>query len=275
MPLSSVKILICYYGKAPWYFPFFLHSCKYNPTIGFLIFSDIHYDGDIPSNVTIINKSIDEIKCLAEKKLGFAVTIDAPYKLCDFKPAYGYIFSEYIQGYDFWGQSDIDIIYGDIRKFMSEEVLNKYDFISMRHDYTTGCFALYRNNPLMTGIFKRSRDFELVFTSSKHLCFDECNFVQDLLTAGKSIFEINTQIESFTHIIKRAQERNEINAHFDFILMEGLPGSLKFDKGRIIYKNTFEAILYHLFWLKRVYTPEKAWSRIPDTYRISPRCIYI
>jgi len=35
---------------------------------------------------------------MASRKLGFKVTINNPYKLCDFKPAYGLFFEEYTQG---------------------------------------------------------------------------------------------------------------------------------------------------------------------------------
>ena len=115
---NKIIILICYYGEFPWYFSYFLHSCKYNPTIDFLIFSDIKHTYHLPVNVMIVNKSIEEIKTLTSKKLGFKINIDFPYKLCDYKPAYGLIFEDYTRGYNFWGQSDIDVIYGNIRNFM-------------------------------------------------------------------------------------------------------------------------------------------------------------
>ncbi len=273
-PINKIIVLICYYGEFPWYFPYFLHSCKFNPTIDFLIFSDIKHTFHLPSNVTIVNKSIAEIKTLTSKKLGFKVNIDFPYKLCDYKPAYGLIFKDYTKGYDFWGQSDIDVIYGNIRNFMTDEMLNKYDFMSIRHDYTSGCFALYRNNELINNMFKRSKDYRKVFSNSQHYCFDECNFAWDELTGGKSIFEVKTEIESFTHIIKAAEKNSEIQAYFDFILIEGLVGKMKFDKGKIVYKNLYEGILYHLYWLKRVYFPAKISKRIPDVYHISPTRIY-
>ena len=41
------------------------------------------------------------------------MTIEDAYKLTDFKPAYGEIFQDYIIQYDFWGFTDIDLIYGD------------------------------------------------------------------------------------------------------------------------------------------------------------------
>jgi hypothetical protein len=272
---NSIAVLTCWYGPYPWYLPYFIHSCTYNPTIDFIIITDNkQLIPNKPQNIKIVSKTIEEIKLTACKKLGFTVNIDYPYKLCDFKPAYGFLFSELIKGYDFWGQSDLDIIYGDIRSFITDEMLNTYDFISLRHDYTTGCFALYKNNETMNSFFMRSKDYKTVFGNPQHYCFDECNFVWDDLTAGKSIFDLETAIESFTHLIKAAQATNEIKAHFDFILMEGKTGRVIFDNGKIIYKKKFEAVLYHLFWLKKLYNPKLVPKKIPDKYYISPTKIY-
>ena len=247
----------------------------FNPTIDIYIITDNKETiENKPENVRIIHKTIEEIKDTAFEKLGFAVSIDSPYKLNDYKPAYGFLFPEIIKSYDFWGHSDLDIVYGDVRAFLPDEMLAEYDFISLRHDYTSGCFCLYRNNQKMNTLFKRSKDYELVLSSPKHYCFDECNFAWDELTAGRSILELNTEIESFTQVIKAAQLRNEIRAHFDFILMEGKTGRVVFDEGKIIYKNEFEAILYHLFCLKKVYTPGRVPKKIPDKYYFSPTRIY-
>jgi hypothetical protein len=271
----SIGVLICWYGYYPWYLPYFIHSCSYNPTIDFLIVTDNKTEiSNKPDNVRVFYKKLEEINSTATKKLGFQVNIEHAYKLCDFKPAYGFLFSEILSDYDFWGQADLDIIYGNIRDFITFEMLENYDFISVRHDYTTGCFALYKNNKKMNTFFMRSKDYKPVFSNPQHYCFDECNLVWDDLTAGKSIFELETEIESFTHIIKAAELTGEIKAHFDFLLMEGKTGRVVFDNGKIIYKNQFEAILYHLFWLKKIYNPIKLPNKIPDKFYISPTRIY-
>lgn len=273
--MGSIAIITCWYGPYPWYFPYFIHSCSYNPTIDFIIITcNKEKIPDKPDNVKIVYKTIEEIQNTASNKLGFFVNINHPYKFCDLKPAYGFLFTEIINAYDFWGQSDLDIIYGNIRTFITNEMLNEFDFISVRHDYTTGCFALYRNCEKMNTFFMRSKDYKEVFSCSKHYCFDECNFAWDDLTAGKSIFELETEIESFTHIIKAAELTNEIKAHFDFILIEGKTGRVVFNNGKIIYKNMFEAILYHLFWLKKIYSPASRPKKIPNRYFISPTRIY-
>src|SRR5665811_1376568 len=125
--MRSIAILTCWYGSYPWYFPYFIHSCSYNPTIDFFIITDNHaLIHNKPENVKIIYKTLEEIKKAASEKLGIKVNIDYPYKLCDFKPAYGFLFPEIIKGYDFWGQSDLDVIYGDIRGFITDEMLVTY-----------------------------------------------------------------------------------------------------------------------------------------------------
>ncbi|WP_276378961.1 DUF6625 family protein [Flavobacterium sp. H4147] len=273
--MKSIAVITCWYGEYPWYFPYFIHSCAFNPSIDFYIITDnLETILRKPDNVIIVLKTLEELKLDASEKLGFQVNIDYPYKLCDFKPAYGFLFPEIIEEYDFWGQSDLDIIYGNIRDFITIDMLDKYDFISVRHDYTTGCFALYKNNPIMNTFFMKSKDYMKVLSNSKHYCFDECNFAWDELTSGKAIFDLDTEIESFTHIIKKAELKNEIKVHFDFILLEGLTGRITFDNGRVYYKNQFEGIMYHLFWFKKIYNVNKKVLKVPDKYYISKTKIY-
>ena len=270
-----IVVLTCWSGPYPWYLPYFIHSCSFNPTIDFYIITDNRNKvADLPSNVKLIYKTLEDFNTNASQRLGFTVCVNDPYKLNDYKPAYGYLFPEIIKGYDFWGHSDLDVVYGDIRAFLDDELLSKYDFISVRHDYTAGCFCLYRNNKKMNTFFMKSKDYKQVMEEQKHYCFDECNFAWSELREGKSILDLDTEIESFTHVIKAAELKKEINAHFDFILMEGHAGRLIFEDGKIIYKNQFEVILYHMVWLKEIYSPAKVFKKIPDKYYISPTRIY-
>ena len=90
--MPRIIFIIAYIGNYPWYFPYFLHSCRYNPTVDFLIFTDNDKPNlELPPNVKIIPYSIEQFKFQASKALGFDVAAESGYKLCDFKPAYGYI----------------------------------------------------------------------------------------------------------------------------------------------------------------------------------------
>ena len=184
------------------------------------------------------------------------------------------MFPEITEGYDFWGHCDLDLIYGDLKDFLTEDFLKNYDYISLRNDYTTGCFGLFRNNEVLNHYFKKSKDYVKVFSESKHYCFDECNFMWDELAYGKSIFELDTEIESFTHLMKKAEINSELRTHFDFILLEGFTGKITYNRGKIYYKRKYEGILFHLFWLKKVFNPAKKILKIPNRYKISPTRIY-
>lgn len=274
MPLSKIAILICWYCPYPWYFPYFIHSCSFNPTVDFIIITDNKEPiPNQPTNVKIIYKTLDEIKATASEKLDFTVNIDYPYKLCDFKPAYGFLFPKVIKDYDFWGHGDIDVVYGNIRNFMTEEILNSYDIISSRHDYITGNFCLFRNNEQMNTLFMQSKDFKTVFSSTEHYCFDECNFLFDELKKGASIFDFPDHIQSMTYVVKKAAEEGKLKAFFDFIIVEGTPGKIKWERGKMIYKDLYEALYYHLVIFKKECRNPVVLNPIPDTFYFTSKKI--
>jgi len=273
--MKHIAFFIVYLGNYPWYFPYFLHSCRYNPTVDFLIFTDNKAKLDLPPNVKIIPYSLEQFKTEASKALGFEVAIESGYKLCDFKPAYGFIFRDWIKNYDFWGYCDVDVIFGNIRAFMTDELLNEYDIISARHDYLTGCFALYRNNEFMRELFKQSKDYRKVFTEPRNFFFDETNFAFEAFEKGLHYSLIKTEIESMTHVVRRLQEANKLKAYFEFQIVEGFAGNMLWNKGTLIYRKQFEAMLYHLVRFKRKYSePVNLQRTIPDKFRIGKKKIY-
>jgi len=274
MNTVSIVFIICWQGNYPWYFPYFLHSCRYNPDIDFLIFSDNNAKLILPPNVKIIQYSIKQFKADASKKLGFEVAVETGYKLCDFKPAYGFIFQDYIKDYDFWGYCDVDVIFGNIRAFMTEELLNEYDIISARHDYLPGCYALSRNNPFMRELFKQSKDYRKVYTEPRNFFFDEGNFAYEEFEKVH-YSQIKTEVESMTHVVKRLEEEGKLRAYFEFQIVEGFAGNMLWDKGKLIYRKEFEAMLYHLVRFKRKYSEPVDLQRIiPDKFRIGKKKIY-
>ena len=201
------------------------------------------------------------------------LTINHSYKLCDFKPAYGLIFEDLIKKYDFWGFGDIDVIYGNIRNFITKNLLENFDLISVRPDWTPGCFLLFKNEKKMNLLFKKSKDYEKVFTSDIHFCFDETNFAHDSFTEGKHYLQIDTEIESMMHVIKKLEEENYIKPFFDLFIIEGIPGKLIWNKGKMTYRNKYEILLYHLIELKSFYKPKKIPQPIPDYFTISQKKI--
>lgn len=273
--MIRIALISCFIGKLPWYFEYFLHSCKYNPDVDFYVVTDdITYSGSVPGNVHLVFRTLQDISTVASEKIGFKVNIPYGYKLCDFKPAYGIIFDDIISGYDFWGHSDIDIIFGDIREFITDELLNEYDLISVRPDWLTGCFLLYRNTNKINTIFQFSKDYRKVFTNDKHYCFDETNFMHDEFSEGKSYTDIPCEVESMMHVVKKLEAENYLKPYFDLHIIEGLPGKLKWKDGKMYYRGKYEILLYHMIFFKKQYKPLQNIRSMPDSFTISPTKIY-
>lgn len=172
MQENKIVFIIPYFGKFRSYFQLFLNSCKYNENIAWLIFTDDYTKYDYPENVKVIYTTFEETKRLYQNKFDFKISLNKPYKLCDFKPAYGYIYEDYIKGYDFWGYCDTDVIFGQIRDFYTDNLLNKYDKLGF-----LGHCTLYRNNTNINRLFMSringKERYKEVFSSDKIFQFDE------------------------------------------------------------------------------------------------------
>ncbi|MBQ7562339.1 MAG: hypothetical protein IJS99_11025, partial [Synergistaceae bacterium] len=137
----SVALILPYYGTFPNYFPLWLKSAGCNKNFDFFVFTDIDCSCyKIPENVHVVKMTLDEIRERANKHLDFECVLNTPYKLCDYKPLYGLIFQDYLRDYEFWGHVDPDVIWGDMSKFITHEILDKYDRF-----YRAGHLLFYRN----------------------------------------------------------------------------------------------------------------------------------
>lgn len=168
--MKRIALIIPYFGNFKNYFPLFLVSCKNNPSVDWIVFTDDRAEYPYPQNVKVIYTTFEKIEERIQKHFDFHVLLDKPYKLCDYRPAYGEIFSNELRGYDFWGYCDIDLIFGNIRKFLDEEILEKFSKI-----FTRGHFSLYKNEPDINSFYRNVDDSFLrkVFTSERPFNFDE------------------------------------------------------------------------------------------------------
>lgn len=165
---KRVAFIVPYFGQLPNYFQIFLNSCSYNSEFEWIIFSDDMTRYDYPTNVHFVKMSFDECKDLVQSKFDFDITLHIPQKLCDYKCAYGYIFSDYISNYDWWGHCDLDQIFGNLAHFVTEDMLNRYDKIG-----SLGHLTLYRNTPQNNIVFKDTCRYREVFTTKSGCGFDE------------------------------------------------------------------------------------------------------
>ena len=202
-----VLIIIPYFGKWPPWIEYFFQSCRYNPSFSWLIYTDCNIPNEIPKNILFLKKNISDFNNLASRKLGLKIKFQNPYKICDLRPAFGKVFEDYIKDFDFWGYSDLDLIYGNMGHFLSLEVLKKNDVISVRKNYMTGHFALLRNNSYINSLFRKYSNYAGIFENhSKHFAFDERSnvFGRRLLLSKKSkwLFSIYSTVELFANKLR-------------------------------------------------------------------------
>ncbi|MBK1896213.1 DUF6625 family protein [Chryseobacterium paridis] len=207
--MKKIAFINCFFGKTwPDYFDYFLKGCEYNPTIDFYIFTNIAPKYKI-KNVHFIKFDLQKFNEMATEKLKISVNVKDAYKLCDFKPLYGEILQEYISKYDFWGYCDVDLMFGNIRAFVTHDMLNEYDVISPVDKYPAGFFTLYRNTPFINKIFRLSKDFKKIVQSDRHFCFDECNFEFNTVQT-QDIQYIDSEIESMALLLRKLEISNKI-----------------------------------------------------------------
>ena len=133
-------LILPYFGKFNNYFPLFLKSCAENPSYTWMIFTDNEFNYECPQNVHIIKCTLRDIIKVANNKFGFKVVLDSPYKLCDYKPAYGFLFEEYIRDFEYWGHCDCDLIFGNIEKIITPLLNEGYDKL-----FAAGHLTIYKN----------------------------------------------------------------------------------------------------------------------------------
>ena len=182
--MNKVIFVIPYFGKFNNYFQLFLNSCKNNDEYNWLLITDDKTKYDFPENVTVIYDEFENLKSKIQAKFKeIKISLNSPYKLCDFKPTYGYIFEEYVKDFEYWGYCDVDLIFGKINNFLNLEKLSEYDKIGV-----LGHFTIFKNSKEIRELFLKDERYKIVLSSPKSFKFDE-EFGEDFGESINNIFE--------------------------------------------------------------------------------------
>ncbi len=142
--MKSILIIIDYFGKWPEWMPIFLASCEANPTVNWLIHTDCSIPEKHPENVSFSAISLSDYYRRVSRILGINFNPPNTYKLCDLEPFYGILYSKEIKRFDYYGYGDIDVVYGNIRHFYTDEVL-RHNVVSTHDYFVSGHLALFKN----------------------------------------------------------------------------------------------------------------------------------
>lgn len=189
--MKKVILFMVYYGKLPNYFDIWLKAAEYNQTIDFCIITDCIYEGSkLPNNIKLLYLPYESFKKRVQEKFDFKVSIANYGRISQFRPAFAYIFPKEIVGYDYWGFIECDLIPGDIRAFITDEILENNDKI-----FKLGHFQIFKNNDKMNTLFmhssKNALSYKFAF-SQNVLFFEELLGMHNIAnSAGCKTYEEN------------------------------------------------------------------------------------
>lgn len=116
----------------------------------------VPYFGDLPEwwdkfefpkgYEVILDRDLEDFKNRVRLKLNIEYPSGwGSSKLSDYRSLLGYLYQEEIEGYDYWGHCDLDMIFGDVDRWFPDSELKELDVWSNHNTYICGCWTLYRN----------------------------------------------------------------------------------------------------------------------------------
>ena len=170
--MYKVCMFNVYLGNLPHWIDFFVQSANFNKNYDFYIFNDKLETEYNLGNVYFKKMTIDKISEIISEKFNTKYQLKSIRKLCDWKTAYGRIFSEISENYDFWGHCDLDMIWGNISNFITESDYKKYDIISGDQNRLCGPFNLFKTANL-TDVYNYNSSWQNILFNLSHVAYDE------------------------------------------------------------------------------------------------------
>lgn len=139
-------MIVVWFGELPSYMNEWMANMEYLKPYG--------YDYLVVTSLRLFEQRVRD-------KLGIEPCIIAGTgKPWDYRGSLGILFEEEIKGYDYYGHTDFDCVYGDVNKYMPDEKLEEWDIWSNHHNYICGPWTLYRNTPVVNELFMRCPDWK-------------------------------------------------------------------------------------------------------------------
>ena len=104
--MTKLCMLAIWMGKFPNTFELWKQTVLNNPTIDFYVITDNEGMPD-EGNLRFMHMTLPEVKQRFQRLMDFRITLETPYKICDYKPLYGEAFPEITKDYEFWGHMPI------------------------------------------------------------------------------------------------------------------------------------------------------------------------
>ena len=209
---KRTAFVVTWLGKLPEEFKYFARSCGSNKGFDWLIFTDQDRPSGCPDNVKFFPLDKEEFEKLSGEKLGRDIELGMAYKLCDYKPLYGFIFAEFLTEYDYWGFCDLDVVFGNLEKFFGKLMQEEYEVIALGgfeveglHYRVSGPCSLVKNTPKMRESFYGIDGLEFMLNSfDRYTNFDELTWSNHVRATAKVNISTGEQNFQFDKVISQA-----------------------------------------------------------------------
>lgn len=256
--MKSICYVVPYFGTLPKNgFRLWLKSCEANPTVNWIIFTDDKAEYNYPKNVKVYYTTFDAMRERIQSHYDFPIVLDRGWKLCDYKLAYGEIFEDELKDYDFWGCCDIDLMWGNIRKFITDDILDKYEKVGyLAHS------ILYKNTPEVNRRYRTIIDGKMnyitAFSESEGHAFDEVG-IEDIYNSLEIPYYKEVNFANLT--------KYETKFH-----LGSMPEKEEYKNNRQVFTWKNGSLLRHYLYNGKIYDEEYMyihfWCR-PMSYKVS------
>lgn len=175
-------VIIPWFGEFPAWINAFLTSCAPVSVVDWLILHDAPAPAENPGNVSFVSISWERYRKRLYERCAVKLPPNPNYKMCDAKVFLGEVFEDELEGYDYFGWGDLDLVYGELDAFL-EPLLGKNSVISFHREYLSNHFVLFRNTPEMRGLYRAVPDFKSKMAMRHYAALDDF----DLSAVAKSV----------------------------------------------------------------------------------------
>jgi hypothetical protein len=161
--------------------------------------------------------------------------------ICDLKPAYGMIFEEFTEGYEYWALGDEDLLYGDLDRMLAPHLNGAVDLVIpattkiRTRNSVQGPLTVIRNAPHTNQLAISDPVYKEVLASHEHWAYDE------------SSWRYGRERSSFTKVVKEAEARGELSIRWGLPSLTHLPprGRWYVYDGRALHEDNGTEVLYY------------------------------
>lgn len=177
------------------YFEYWQKSAAANREIDFFIPTNLDFSRYRKyDNIHFIEMSAEVFWEKIQSILDFPISHDY-YKTGEYRIFFGIIFSDIIQGYDYWGITEFDMIYGDILKFVGEYLERGVNVVGK-----TAPFRLIKNTYEMNHMpFWDLKEFEHPLTLEVAFSTDYTWYFSEIRGMNVRYYQAGIEIASIDH----------------------------------------------------------------------------